>query len=241
MLVLFKIKFLILLFYYLGKLDRKYSSAQFFFESSTLNSKDWQNEFKNKFNGFWKTRIEFLKNDKDETIAKDNELKDMIAFVKKLRDLIKQLDIDAKKCIHILKNFYESNQVILKNKVTEKDWKRFMKLNNQLDKILINEVRKKQLDETSSCCFAGHQDVLFKYPKLFFHLNGHHFEEIIFSMFFISSDIEFKAGTLIDEVVQEKGAMNECGYLVPNDLREIFKRIDRFKMPVPTKNSDENC
>ena len=86
------------------------------------------------------------------------------------------------------------------------------------------------LDETIDCCFAGHQQTVFKYPKIFYYLNGHFFEKIIYSMFFDQST-QFNNSILTDKIVRENDLMNECGYLVPNDLCEIFKRIDNLPMP----------
>ena len=56
---------------------------------------------------------------------------------------------------------------------------------------------------------------------------------------FFDANVQIEKPILIDKIVQEDGLMNECGYLVPNDLCEIFKRIDSFKMPADT-SSDSN-
>ena len=182
---------------------------------------------------------EILMENESEEIEKNKELEDIkLLYTAKLKPILELLKINGnpwsnkktEACMDIFRKAKgKISEVNLDGKVSQEEWNRFLRVKDELDKILIEHIRTKLLKETIDCCFVGYQGIVFKYPKLFYYLKGHFFEEIIYSMFFDQST-KFEKSMLIDKIVQENGLMNECGYLVPNDLCEIFKRIDRFKM-----------
>jgi len=179
-----------------------------------------------------------IENDPEE-IEKIKELEDIKRLLTdKIKPILKLLEKDGKSwsknktkaCMDTMKKITNiTSQFSLAPGVSPDEWDRFLMVKGQLDEILIDHIRTKLFEETVDCCFAGHQEIAFKYPKVFYYLNGHFFEKIIYSMFFDSS-LQNEKPMLIDKIVRDDGLMNECGYMVPNDLCEIFKRIDSFEM-----------
>ena len=209
-----------------------FCSVQFSFD---LKPNKWPDEF----NKSWESRMILLKDNTIEKEEKIKELEDLQLFADSLKKILKLFENDGemwsmkkiKSLMDILKKITDKTcEVNLETGISQKDWNKFLEVKNELDKTLIDHIRKKLLDDRVDCCFTGiktskDEEIVFKYPKLFYYLNGHFLEELIYSMFFDSS-IQFHSSMLINRIVEENGLMNKCGYLVPNDLCEIFKRID---------------
>ena len=94
----------------------------------------------------------------------------------------------------------------------------------KLDVRLIEDLKEYLLETKVDCCFFGHENQIFKYPRVFYNLRGHYLEEIIYGMFFKCNG-EYKESNLINDLMRDGGAMKQCGYLVPNEMSEIFNRI----------------
>lgn len=203
-----------------------------------LNTNNWPS----KFNGDWERRMKLLKDDSKEKGIKIKEFKDdIIPLANKLRNSVKKLADIAKIstiCVEILqkKTIDPSLDVYEGNKVNEKEWGNFLIIKDELDDILIKEIRKELLNEIE-CCFAGHPDRVFKYPKVFYLLNGHYLEEVVYSIFF--KNPKYQKAILIGEIVRENGIMNDGGCMVPNELYEILRRIDSFEMPQQDNDQDD--
>ena len=194
-----------------------------------MNTNQWPEDFTIS----WKARKNLLKDVKNEENEKIEELKYVKILTEKFQKISEPLKSfrngKLNKCLDIL------NHLRVDNTISQDDldniWINFPCIKEKVDKELIGEIRKYLLDETIDCCFAGirnskGEEIVFKYPKVFYCVNGHFFEQIIYSIFFEVTSKQFIKSILIDKIVRDNGLMNECGYLVPNDLCEIFKRID---------------
>ena len=195
-----------------------------------------ENKWPEVFNASWASRKNLLKESTKEEDEKKVEFENVTKLSEILRDFSKPLNLfkngKLNKYLDILNHSRVENTIKQDDLDSFQDnyLASFWKIKSKVDKDLIGEIRLRLLDDTIDCCFAGHQEIVFKYPKLFYYLNGHFFEKIIYSMFFEPNG-QIEKPMLMDKIVRDDGLMNECGYLVPNDLREIFKRIDSFKMP----------
>ena len=168
-----------------------------------------------------------------EKEAKNNELERLKPLVFRIFEAVRPMINEkwkSKQCFEIFLAAVNdpNNQVCLVDGVTPANYSDFIEVKDKLDEILIKEIRKELLDEIE-CCFAGYgSPMIFRYPKVFYVLNGHYLEEVVYSMFFKSP--LYRNGLLVNEIVRENGMINECGCIVPNELYEILQRIDSFEI-----------
>ena len=200
------------------------------------DTSQWPSKFIEELN----KRLSLLKNSEKEKNVKKKELVSVKRIADTLREVGKKENIEkkrkeniekAKKFVKIVKKITINPDLDVRNETDwrEPDWTNFLKIKDELDEILIKEIREELLGLVM-CYFAGHtnhKNVLY-YPKVFYILNGHYLEEVVYSMFIKTP--KYQKAILIEEIVRENGIMDDCGCMVPNELSEILYLIDSFEM-----------
>lgn len=202
----------------------------------TLQVKEikWSNESNKKSN----LQMQALEDSESETNRKNLEFEESKNFINLLKEKANQLlnKMDkTKRCQEILEKGGDAR--IIRQEINEID-PDYLRIKDELDDLLINEIKRELLDTTVECCFAGYEKLKFKYPKVFYLLDGHYLEKIVCDLFFNNDKNEsnenkensYKPLALKKEILKDDGIMSVCGNLVPNELKEIFNRIDGYKM-----------